>query len=200
MNNEKSVTAAKLDLERRHEKAGFLGGCFTIAGWREQDGEWCLALMYRLCRGLNVADSTEAEDVAAARKLKARLHKVFTEYLADPVTFKSRRRAATEVMLDEIRVETALRLHKDGTLEHVHRYSFPSDDAVVGLCIAHLADPAFRTDLIRKCQWEPCGRFFWRQGKRIYCCDECTNAADARFAVQRQKDFRHAKQSARRAK
>lgn len=190
MISKKSVMAAELDLERRLERGGYVGRCLALAGWREQDDEWLLAMLYRLLRGLTVTDLTEAEEVSAGRKLAPRLKDVFARFVANPDKFKKRSHAEVVAMLEGVEVKTTLSVPADGTLRHTHRYVFASNDAVVGLCVAHLSDPTFGRGVIRKCQWEPCGRFFWRQGKRIYCSDECTNSADAKFAVDRQQKYR----------
>lgn len=123
--------------------------------------------------------------------LAARLYGEFAAFVADPSAFRKRRRSAIDVMLDDVKVATTLELQHDGRIEHRHTYSTPTDEAIVGLCLALLCDPRFPPDEVRLCKLDSCRRVFRRLGsKRRYCSDGCTEKADHIFAVDRNREKR----------
>lgn len=124
-------------------------------------------------------------------QLTARLYSEMTAFIASPGAFRRSRRTAIDVWLDDVKVRTTLELLPNGRIEHRHHYSAPSDDAVVGLCLAILCDPRLSRGEVRLCKSAPCRRIFRRLGsKRVYCSDQCTERADRILAVARNREKR----------
>lgn len=143
---------------------------------------------------------------AATAQLGKRLRTEISAYIRSPGGFRRRRRAAADVLIDEVRVHTTLSLRPDGRIEHLHSYRTTSDDAVVGLCIAILRDPRLARDEVRRCALDSCGRLFRRLGtKRVYCSPACTESGDHLLAVERnrrkrQRDAQTARSASRASK
>lgn len=112
-------------------------------------------------------------------ELGHRLYAEISSFVSDPAGFRRRRRAAIDVMIEDVKVETTLELQPDGRIEHKHNYRTPNDEAIVGLCLAFLCDPRFPNDEVRLCKLETCERVFFRRGsKRQYCSQGCSDAGD----------------------
>ncbi len=87
-----------------------------------------------------------------------------------------------------------------GALTAQHTLMFDTDAALYEFVRAVLGDPRFDADRVRQCARDGCSRFYWRDGKRIYCSAACGEAVDAADAKRRVAAWRAQQKKARRSK
>lgn len=128
-------------------------------------------------RGMGIRD-LRISDRQITDALAVRIREEMVAFVTDPGGYRRQRRVQAARAISDIGVKTTLVMRADGGLEHQHIYDFPSDDALLGLCIAYLCDPRLPPDELRQCQLDECGRLFFRTGKRRYCSDRCSELGD----------------------
>ena len=142
-------------------------------------------------RKLGISDRWIDDDLAHAMRAE------LTELTRDPEAYRGSRLAGLQSRLARISVKTTLVL-RHGQLDHEHYYEFPTDDDLLALCVGFLCDSRLPGDAIRQCKLTECGRFFERNGKRLFCPDrdcadiyDMSRAATYRVPKSRERAAKH---------
>jgi hypothetical protein len=211
-----------------HSKVEYavIRACMQLANWREATAPPELAGLLLLYRSLapsgpSRAGRSDEDDAASARELGSRLWQLLSEFERDPQAFRAAfRRLATNAAkfprdmrakdyaielhrrraaVDAVRTPSGYRFRRNGEVRYSYAVEFPTDESLFEFCRALLNDPHLDAGLVRRCLRESCRRFFLRDGKRIYCLDKCSEAADAARVADRVKAWRKREKEKREA-